>query len=83
MKSKFVFSIFLIAVGIIALLYQGIYWTARERAAEPGSTGAAAEKSYTPPPSLIIGGIALGCGSLLLLSARKDAAAAPPNLQPL
>ena len=77
MKSKSVFAIFLLCVGAIALIYQGISWMT------PHSTGAAAEKPHTVRPALIIAGIALGCGSLLFLSARKEAAAGLLKIEPL
>jgi hypothetical protein len=60
-------------VGIIALIYQGVSWTARKTAGNSGSTRVAAEEPHTIRPLLIIAGIALGCGTLLFLSARKDA----------
>jgi hypothetical protein len=73
MKSKVVFAVFLIAVGVIAFVYQGISWTTREKALDLGPIQVMAEKSHTLPLSPIIGGVALGCGLLLLFSSRKQA----------
>jgi hypothetical protein len=75
MKAKFVFAIFLLSVGATALIYQGFPWV------RPLSTATAAEKPSALRPSLAIAGIALGCGSLLLLSARRNAVSTPSNPQ--
>jgi hypothetical protein len=73
MKSKVALAVLLMAVGVIAFLYQGFSWTTREKAVDLGPIQVTAEKSHTIPLSPIIGGIALGCGLLLLSSSRKQA----------
>ncbi len=73
MKSKNVFALILIAIGIIALVYQGISWTTREKAVDLGPIQVTAEKSHSIPLPPIIGGVALGIGILMLVSSRKSA----------
>jgi UDP-N-acetylmuramyl pentapeptide phosphotransferase/UDP-N-acetylglucosamine-1-phosphate transferase len=73
MKSKTVFAFFLITVGVIALIYQGISWTTREKAVDLGPIQISAEKSHSIPLPPIIGGIALGLGILLFVNSRKTA----------
>ena len=73
MKSKTVFALILITIGVIALVYQGISWTTREKAVDLGPIQVTAEKSHSIPLSPIIGGVALGVGLLMLVSSRKAA----------
>lgn len=73
MKIKTVFALLLIAVGIIAFVYQGISWTTREKAVDLGPIQVTAEESHRIPLPPIIGGVALGLGILLLVSSRKIA----------
>jgi hypothetical protein len=73
MKSKTVFAILLIAIGVVALIYEGISWTTREKAVDLGPIQVTAEKSHSVPLSPIIGGIAIGCGVLMLTTGRKNA----------
>jgi len=73
MKSKTVFALILIAVGVIAFVYQGITWTTREKAVDLGPIQVTAEKSHTIPLPPIIGGVALGLGIIMLVSSRKTA----------
>ena len=73
MKSKSVFSLLLIVIGVIALVYGGISWTTRENAVDLGPIQITAEKSHSIPLSPIIGGVALICGIVLLISGRKSA----------
>lgn len=73
MKSKTVFAFILITVGVIALVYQGISWTTREKAVDLGPIEITAEKSHRIPLPPIIGGVALALGLLMLVSSRKTA----------
>jgi hypothetical protein len=73
MKSKSVFALLLIAIGVIALVYGGISWTTREKAVDLGPIEITAEKSHNIPLSPIIGGVALIGGIILLVSGRKTA----------
>ncbi len=73
MKSKTVFALILITIGVVALVYQGISWTTREKAVDLGPIQVTAEKSHSIPLPPIIGGVALGVGLLMLVSSRKAA----------
>ena len=73
MKSKSVFAILLIAIGVIALVYEGISWTTREKAVDLGPIQISTEKSHNIPLSPIIGGVALIGGIILLVSGKRTA----------
>ena len=73
MKSKTVFAIILIVVGVIAFVYQGITWTTKEKAVDLGPIQVTAEKSHTIPLPPIVGGVALALGAIMLVTGRKGA----------
>ena len=73
MKSRTMIAIVLIAAGAVALIYQGVSWTTREKAVDIGPIQVTAERSHSIPLSPIIGGIAVGAGVILLLAGRKTA----------
>ena len=73
MKSKSIFALVLIVIGVIALAYGGISWTTREKAVDLGPIQVTAEKSHSIPLSPIIGGAALIAGIILFVSGRKSA----------
>lgn len=73
MKSKSVFALLLIVIGVIALVYEGFSWTTREKAVDLGPIQVTAEKSHSIPLPPILGGVALVAGILLLVSSRKSA----------
>jgi hypothetical protein len=71
MKIDTVVAIILIAVGIIALAYQGITYTTREKVVDLGPIQMTAEKTKTIPLPPIVGGVALVGGIVLLVMGRK------------
>ena len=73
MKTTAVFAIILIAVGIIALGYQGFAYTTREKVVDLGPLQVTTEKTKTLPLSPIVGVIALVGGVVLLVTGRKKA----------
>ena len=73
MKTTAVFAIILIAVGIIALGYQGFTYTTREKVVDLGPLQVTTEKTKTLPLSPIVGVIALVGGVVLLVTGRKKA----------
>ena len=73
MKSKSIFALVLIVIGVIALAYGGISWTTREKAVDLGPIQVTAEKSHSIPLAPIIGGAALIAGIILFVSGRKSA----------
>ncbi|MFZ4775785.1 MAG: DUF3185 domain-containing protein [Terrimicrobiaceae bacterium] len=71
MKIQTVIAIVLIALGIVALAYQGITYTTREKAIDLGPLQVTAEKTHTIPLPPVLGAIALVGGILLLATAGR------------
>ena len=66
-----IIAVLLIALGVIALVYQGITYTTREKVLEVGPITATKEKKETIPLSPILGAVALVGGvALLVFGAR-------------
>ena len=73
MKTTTVFAIVLIAVGIIALAYQGFTYTTREKVVDIGPLQVTTEKTKTLPLPPIVGMVALAGGVVLLVTGKKKA----------
>lgn len=71
MKTNTLIGIILIVVGIVALAYQGITYTTREKVVDIGPIQVSADKTKTIPLPPIVGGIALVGGILLLVMGNK------------
>jgi hypothetical protein len=71
MKPITVVGIFLIAIGIISLIYQGITFTTREKILEIGPIEAHKEEKKTIPLPPILGGFALAGGIVLVIYGAK------------
>lgn len=69
MNPTRVFAILLVVVGIVALTYQGLTWTTREKVVDLGPLQVSTEKTRTLPP--IVGAIALASGFVLLVIGMK------------
>jgi len=65
-KSLMFVGVALILLGIVALSYQGITYTTREKVLEVGPLQATAEKEKTIPLPPILGGLALVSGFVLV-----------------
>jgi len=63
MKPTILIGIALIILGIVALAYQGITYTTREKIVDIGPLQATAEKEKTVPLPPLLGGLALALGS--------------------
>jgi hypothetical protein len=73
MKTYTLIGIILIVIGIIALAYQGITYTTREKVVDIGPIQMTADKTKTIPLPPIVGGIALVGGIVLLVvGGKKD-----------
>ncbi len=72
MKTDTVVAIILIAIGILALAYQGITYTTREKVLDLGSIEMTAEKMKTFPLPPIVGVVTLVGGIVLLIKGRKN-----------
>jgi len=71
MKSTSLIGIILIVIGIVALAYQGITYTTREKVVDLGPIQVTADKTRTLPLPPIVGGIALVGGIVLLVMGNK------------
>ena len=71
MKSTSLIGIILIVIGIIALAYQGITYTTREKVVDLGPIQVSADKTRTLPLPPIVGAIALVGGIVLLVMGNK------------
>ena len=71
MKTYTLTGIILIVIGIVALVYQGITYTTREKVIDLGSLQVTAEKTKTLPLTPIVGGIALVGGIVLLVMGNR------------
>ena len=71
MKTNIVIGIILIVLGTLALAYQGITYTTREKVIDLGPIQMTAEKEKTIPLPPIIGGLALIAGAVMLIMGRK------------
>jgi len=64
-------GIVLIILGVIALGYQGITYTTREKVLEIGPITASKETKRTVPLPPVLGGLALAGGIVLLIIGAK------------
>jgi hypothetical protein len=67
-----VIAVILIALGVVALVYQGITYTTREDIVKIGPIEASAETEKTVPLPPILGIVAIGAGVVLLLVRRRS-----------
>jgi uncharacterized membrane protein len=64
-------GIVLIALGLIALVYQGFTYTTREKVVDLGPLKITAQKEKTIPLPPILGGLALAGGIVLVVTATR------------
>ncbi len=73
MKPIMFVGIVLIVVGLLALVYQGITYTTREKVVQVGPVQLTTEKEKSIPLPPIIGALAVGSGLVLVLvGARRS-----------
>jgi drug/metabolite transporter (DMT)-like permease len=72
MRPKIIIGIVLIVLGIVALVYQGMTYTTREKVIDLGPIQVTAEKTKTFPFPPILGAIALVGGSVLLVMGKRQ-----------
>jgi uncharacterized membrane protein HdeD (DUF308 family) len=65
-----IFGIILIILGVLALAYQGIRYTTKEKLIDIGPLKVTATEKKTIPLPPIVGGIALVAGIALILADR-------------
>jgi len=66
-----ILGIILVILGIVALAYQGIQYTSREKIIDIGSLEVSADTKKNIPIPPIVGGISLIAGIALILVDRK------------
>lgn len=71
MKTNTLVGIILIVVGIVALGYQGISVTTREKAVDLGPIQVTHDKTRTLPLPPVVGAITLVGGILLLVAGNR------------
>ena len=71
MRPTTMIGALLIALGVIALAYQGFSYTKREKVIDIGPIEATAETREHVPLPPILGVVAVGAGVVLLLSGKK------------
>lgn len=73
MKPLAIVGVVLIILGIIALAYQGITYTTKERVIDLGPLKADVEKKKTLPLPPVLGGLAVAAGVFLVwVGARRS-----------
>lgn len=71
MKSTAMMGVFLVLLGVAALVYQGITYTTRETVLDLGPIQATKETTKTMPLPPILGGMALLGGVVLIVIGAK------------
>jgi hypothetical protein len=73
MKTASLVGILLIVFGVVALAYQGITYTTREKIIDIGPLKASVDKEKSIPLPPIVGGLALAGGVILVIvGARRS-----------
>jgi uncharacterized membrane protein len=71
MKTSMIIGIVLIVLGVVALAYEGITYTTREKVVDIGPLKASVERKKTIPLSPVLGGAALVGGIVLVLAGSR------------
>jgi uncharacterized membrane protein HdeD (DUF308 family) len=74
MKPVAILGVLLIVAGLVALAYQGITYTRREKVIDLGPIKATAERERTVPLPPVVGIVAVAAGvALVIVGVRKGA----------
>ena len=71
MKPIMIIGILLMVLGVIALAYEGITYTTREKVVDIGPLKATVEKKKTVPLPPVLGGLALVGGIVLVIAGSR------------
>jgi len=72
MRTTNIMGILLIVLGVLALAYQGITYTTREKVIDLGPIKATKETEKTIPLPPVLGGAALAGGVVLLIAGARS-----------
>jgi hypothetical protein len=72
MKPIMIIGVALIVLGVVALAYQGITYTSREKIIDIGPIKATHDTKKTIPLSPVLGGAALAGGIVLVIVGAKN-----------
>lgn len=64
-------GIVLIVMGVLALVYQGVQYTTKEKIIDIGSIKVSADTKKTVPLPPVVGGVAIAAGIALILVDRR------------
>jgi len=73
MKPFVLVGIVLIVLGVVALAYQGVTYTTREKIIDVGPLEATVDRQKTIPLSPVLGVLALAGGIILVVTGRRRA----------
>jgi hypothetical protein len=71
MKPIGIVGVILLVFGILALAYQGLTYTSRERVIDLGPLKVDADRERTIPLPPIVGGVAVAAGVVLLIAGSR------------
>jgi hypothetical protein len=74
MKPVSIVGVILIALGLVALVYQGVSYTSRETIIDIGPIRATADQQKTLPLSPVLGIVAVAGGVALLVAGQRKRA---------
>ena len=74
MKPVSIVGVILIALGLVALVYQGVSYTSRETIIDIGPIRATADQQKTLPLSPVLGIVAVAGGVALLMAGQRKRA---------
>ena len=72
MKPNIILAMVLIVAGIVAIAYQGITYTTREKVVDVGDLHVMADRTHAIPLPPLVGAIAILGGVVLLAFSRKN-----------
>jgi uncharacterized membrane protein HdeD (DUF308 family) len=72
MKARLAAGIVLIVLGALALAYQRISYTTREKVLDVGPIEATAERRKTIPLPPVVGAVAIGAGIILIVAGSRQ-----------
>jgi hypothetical protein len=72
MKPVTIVGIILIVLGVIALAYQGITYTTKEKVVDIGPLKIEATKEKTIPLPPVLGGVAVAAGVVLMIVGARS-----------